>query len=70
MQHHQQPASSSSPPQNQAQQPGGGSGQTAPQNAATAGPAGRRFHIAHRRSPSEYTPLMRIHFYIAYLISL
>ena len=57
MQHQQQQQSSSSPPQNQSQQHGGS--QTAPQNAATAGPAGRRFHIAHRRSPSEYTPLMR-----------
>lgn len=28
-------------------------GQTGPQ-----GPAGRRLHIAHRRSPSEMTPLM------------
>src|SRR5436190_13113902 len=56
MQQHQQPSSASSPPQNQAQQPGG---LNAPQNIGTAGPAGRRFHIAHRRSPSEYTPLMR-----------
>ena len=28
-------------------------GQTGPM-----GPAGRRLHIAHRRSPSELTPLM------------
>lgn len=33
----------------QQQQPG----QNGPQ-----GPAGRRLHIAHRRSPSEMTPLM------------
>lgn len=25
---------------------------------APQGPAGRRLHIAHRRSPSEMTPLM------------
>src|SRR5579859_5759084 len=50
----QQPPQSATSPQTQ---PGGS--QPAPQNAATAGPAGRRFHIAHRRSPSEYTPLMR-----------
>jgi hypothetical protein len=31
-------------------------GQTGPQ-----GPAGRRLHIAHRRSPSEMTPLMSMY---------
>jgi hypothetical protein len=31
--------------------------QTGPQ-----GPAGRRLHIAHRRSPSEMTPLMGMYF--------
>ena len=30
--------------------------QTGPQ-----GPAGRRLHIAHRRSPSEMTPLMSMY---------
>lgn len=34
--------------QPQQQQPGGG----------ILGPTGRRLHIAHRRSPSELTPLM------------
>ncbi len=28
------------------------------QNLAPQGPGGRRLHIAHRRSPSELTPLM------------
>lgn len=28
------------------------------QNLAPQGPVGRKFHIAHRRSPSELTPLM------------
>jgi hypothetical protein len=27
------------------------------------GPAGRRLHIAHRRSPSELTPLMSSYFH-------
>jgi hypothetical protein len=29
-----------------------------PQHGGVAGPSGRRLHIAHRRSPSELTPLM------------
>lgn len=32
--------------------------QQQPQAGGVAGPAGRRLHIAHRRSPSELTPLM------------
>ena len=28
------------------------------QNLGPQGPGGRKFHIAHRRSPSELTPLM------------
>lgn len=28
------------------------------QNLGVPGPAGRRLHIAHRRSPSEMTPLL------------
>ncbi|KAI9698863.1 MAG: hypothetical protein M1820_007370 [Bogoriella megaspora] len=31
------------------------------------GPAGRRLHIAHRRSPSELTPLMSMSIYTAFL---
>lgn len=30
----------------------------APQTGGVPGPTGRRLHIAHRRSPSELTPLM------------
>lgn len=37
-------------------------GQTGPQ-----GPAGRRLHIAHRRSPSEMTPLMSMYLTLASL---
>ncbi len=29
-----------------------------PNQSTPQGPAGRRLHIAHRRSPSEMTPLM------------
>lgn len=32
--------------------------QPAPQTGGVPGPTGRRLHIAHRRSPSELTPLM------------
>ena len=32
--------------------------QQQPQAGGVPGPAGRRLHIAHRRSPSELTPLM------------
>ncbi|KAK1760452.1 hypothetical protein QBC47DRAFT_419254 [Echria macrotheca] len=32
--------------------------QNQPQSGGVPGPAGRRLHIAHRRSPSELTPLM------------
>ncbi|KAG7289092.1 hypothetical protein NEMBOFW57_005455 [Staphylotrichum longicolle] len=32
--------------------------QQQPQPGGVPGPAGRRLHIAHRRSPSELTPLM------------
>lgn len=32
--------------------------QPAPQAGGVPGPTGRRLHIAHRRSPSELTPLM------------
>jgi protein SSD1 len=32
--------------------------QQQPQVGGVPGPAGRRLHIAHRRSPSELTPLM------------
>lgn len=45
-QQHQQPQQ---PPQQPSQQPPTG---------GVHGPAGRRLHIAHRRSPSELTPLM------------
>lgn len=31
-----------------------------PPQGGVPGPAGRRLHIAHRRSPSELTPLMSI----------
>ncbi|CAM1508223.1 Fc.00g050710.m01.CDS01 [Cosmosporella sp. VM-42] len=40
------------PPQQQQQPP------QQPQAGGVPGPAGRRLHIAHRRSPSELTPLM------------
>ncbi|KAI1255970.1 hypothetical protein MGN70_002129 [Eutypa lata] len=40
-------------PQQQPQQP-----QQPPQAGGVPGPTGRRLHIAHRRSPSELTPLM------------
>lgn len=33
-------------------------GQTSGGPSPSMGPAGRRLHIAHRRSPSELTPLM------------
>ncbi|KAF4460119.1 cell wall biogenesis phosphatase Ssd1, partial [Fusarium albosuccineum] len=42
------------PQQQQQQQPP----QQQPQVGGVPGPAGRRLHIAHRRSPSELTPLM------------
>ena len=32
--------------------------QPQPQPGGVPGPTGRRLHIAHRRSPSELTPLM------------
>ena len=32
--------------------------QQPPQSGGIHGPTGRRLHIAHRRSPSELTPLM------------
>lgn len=40
--------------QQQQQQPQ----QAPPGQQGPMGPAGRRLHIAHRRSPSELTPLM------------
>jgi hypothetical protein len=40
-------------PQPQQQQP-----PQPPPTGGVPGPAGRRLHIAHRRSPSELTPLM------------
>ncbi|KAL5889769.1 Translational repressor [Pyricularia oryzae] len=44
--------------QQQQQQPQQAQQQPQPQAGGVAGPAGRRLHIAHRRSPSELTPLM------------
>ncbi|KAK3901120.1 hypothetical protein C8A05DRAFT_16653 [Staphylotrichum tortipilum] len=42
----------------QQQQPQQQQHQPQPQPGGVLGPAGRRLHIAHRRSPSELTPLM------------
>uniref|UniRef100_A0A8H7KAY0 RNB domain-containing protein n=1 Tax=Bionectria ochroleuca TaxID=29856 RepID=A0A8H7KAY0_BIOOC len=44
--------------QQQSQQPQQGQPPQQPQAGGVHGPAGRRLHIAHRRSPSELTPLM------------
>ncbi|KAH6892310.1 hypothetical protein B0T10DRAFT_438098 [Thelonectria olida] len=49
MEQHQQPQNPQQQQQQSAQQP---------QVGGVPGPAGRRLHIAHRRSPSELTPLM------------
>lgn len=35
--------------------------QQQPQPGGVPGPAGKRLHIAHRRSPSELTPLMSMY---------
>ena len=35
--------------------------QQQPQPGGVPGPTGRRLHIAHRRSPSELTPLMSMY---------
>lgn len=35
--------------------------QQPPQSGGVPGPTGRRLHIAHRRSPSELTPLMSMY---------
>lgn len=44
--------------QSSQQGPANAQGQQQPQTGGVPGPAGRRLHIAHRRSPSELTPLM------------
>ncbi|CEJ80867.1 Putative Cell wall biogenesis protein phosphatase [[Torrubiella] hemipterigena] len=44
--------------QQQQQQPANQQGPPQGQTGGVHGPAGRRLHIAHRRSPSELTPLM------------
>ncbi|KAH8652397.1 hypothetical protein BX600DRAFT_386539 [Xylariales sp. PMI_506] len=46
------------PPPPQQQQPQQPQQQAPPPTGGVPGPAGRRLHIAHRRSPSELTPLM------------
>ncbi|KAL2207727.1 putative cell wall biogenesis protein phosphatase Ssd1 [Sarocladium strictum] len=50
----QQPSQAPQPQQQQSQQ----QPPQAPHAGGVQGPAGRRLHIAHRRSPSELTPLM------------
>lgn len=52
MEQQQQQQPQQQPPQ-QGQQP-----PQQPQVGGVPGPTGRRLHIAHRRSPSELTPLM------------
>ncbi len=44
--------------QNNPQQPAQQQQPQQPPTGGVHGPAGRRLHIAHRRSPSELTPLM------------
>ncbi|UZP44235.1 hypothetical protein NXS19_012047 [Fusarium pseudograminearum] len=51
----QQPQQQQQQQQSQSQQH---ASQQQPQVGGVPGPAGRRLHIAHRRSPSELTPLM------------